>query len=220
MKGSDKAVVLGVVMAVVLGAFYFMVLSPKRDEASKLKQDNAKLQSQIEEQKQVAAFAEDARQHFASYYGRLVVLGKAVPAGADTASLLVQLNSVAGHADVPGALGRVRRLLGRRRPDHPHPDHGDLHHGDHHQHHADDPGANHRDPGRGHGGDGCEPAPGCFGRRRRAADDALRPHLRGEVLRCRGLPQGGRLPGESARREWAGCRQRQAADGRRILSLA
>ena len=36
MKGSDKAVVLGVVMAVVLGAFYFMVLSPKREKASSL----------------------------------------------------------------------------------------------------------------------------------------------------------------------------------------
>ena len=100
MKGTDKAIVLGVVMAVVLAAFYFMVLSPKRDEASSLKEDNAKLQSQIDQQKQVAAFAEDAKAHFATYYGRLVVLGKAVPADADTASLLVQLNSIAGRTGV------------------------------------------------------------------------------------------------------------------------
>ena len=33
MKGSDKAIVLGVVMVVVLGAFYFMALSPKREKA-------------------------------------------------------------------------------------------------------------------------------------------------------------------------------------------
>ena len=100
MKGSDKAIVLGVVMVVVLAAFYFMVLSPKRDEASTLKQDNAELQSQIDQQKQVAAFAEDARQHFPAYYGRVVVLGKAVPADADTASLLVQLNSIANDTRV------------------------------------------------------------------------------------------------------------------------
>jgi Tfp pilus assembly protein PilO len=100
MKGTDKAIVLGVVMTVVLAAFYFMVLSPKRDEASSLKKDIADLNSQIDQQKQVAAFAEDARRHFATYYGRLVVLGKAVPADADTASLLVQLNSIAGRTNV------------------------------------------------------------------------------------------------------------------------
>ena len=100
MKGSDKAIVLGVLMAAVLAAFYFMVLSPKRDEASALKKENADLQSQIDQQKQVAAFAEDARQHFATYYGRLVVLGKAVPADADTASLLVEVNSIADRTNV------------------------------------------------------------------------------------------------------------------------
>ena len=100
MKGSDKAVVLGILMAVVLAAFYFMVLSPKRDEASSLSKDITALQGQIDQQKQVAAFAEDAKRHFATYYGRLVVLGKAVPADADTASLLVELNSIAGRTGV------------------------------------------------------------------------------------------------------------------------
>src|SRR5712671_5742611 len=93
MKGSDKAIVLGVVMAVVLAVFYFKVLSPKRHEASSLQQDVAGLQAQIDQQKQAAAFGEDARQHFPEYYGRLVVLGKAVPADADSASLLIELNS-------------------------------------------------------------------------------------------------------------------------------
>jgi Tfp pilus assembly protein PilO len=100
MKGTDKAIVMGVLMAVVLAAFYFMVLSPKRSEASKLDKDVKTLNSQLEEQKQIAAFAEDARRHFPAYYGRLVVLGKAVPADADTASLLVQLNSIANDTSV------------------------------------------------------------------------------------------------------------------------
>jgi Tfp pilus assembly protein PilO len=100
VKGSDKAVVLGVVMAVFLGLFYFKVLGPKRDEASSLKKDIAGLQSQIDEQKRIADFAQEARQHFPTYYGRLVVLGRAVPADADSSSLLVQLNSVANRTGV------------------------------------------------------------------------------------------------------------------------
>jgi Tfp pilus assembly protein PilO len=100
VKGSDKAVVLGVVMAVVLGVFYFTVLSPKREKASSLKDDISGLQSQVDQQKQVASFGEDARRHFPAYYGRLVVLGKAVPADADTASLLIQLNSIANRTGV------------------------------------------------------------------------------------------------------------------------
>jgi Tfp pilus assembly protein PilO len=76
------------------------VLSPKRHEASSLKQDVADLQSQIDQQTQAANFGEDARRHFPEYYGRLVVLGKAVPADADSASLLVELNSIATRTGV------------------------------------------------------------------------------------------------------------------------
>ena len=100
MKGTDKAVVLGVLMALVLGGFYLKVLSPKRSEASSLKKDLTELQSQIDQQKQVADFAADARKHFPQYYGRLVVLGKAVPGGADTSSLLVEVNSIANRTGV------------------------------------------------------------------------------------------------------------------------
>jgi Tfp pilus assembly protein PilO len=100
MKGSDKAVVLGVVMAVVLIGFYVMVLSPKRDKASQLDKDVADLKSQVSKEQQVAQFGEQARQQFPVFYGRLVVLGKAVPAEADTASLLVQLSAIARRTDV------------------------------------------------------------------------------------------------------------------------
>jgi Tfp pilus assembly protein PilO len=94
VKGSDKAIVLGVVMAVVLAVFYFKVLGPKRDEAKSLKQDITQLNTQIDQQKQTAAYAEDARRHFPVYYSRIVAMGKAAPSQADTASLLVQLNTI------------------------------------------------------------------------------------------------------------------------------
>src|SRR5262249_4764518 len=100
MKGSDKAIVLGVVMAVALAAFYFMIVSPKREKAAELGQDVSKLKSQVSQQQQIAEFGEQARNEFPTYYGRLVVMGKAVPAGADTASLMVQLSAIAGHTNV------------------------------------------------------------------------------------------------------------------------
>jgi Tfp pilus assembly protein PilO len=100
MKGSDKAIVLGVVMAIVLAGFYMKVLSPKREKATSLSKEITELQANIETQKQTADFAEDARRHFPTYYGRLVVLGKAVPANADTSSLLVEVDSVAKRTGV------------------------------------------------------------------------------------------------------------------------
>src|SRR5512144_2321204 len=100
MKGSDKAIVLGVVMAVVLAAVFFKVLSPKREKASSLGGEITKLHSQIDQQRQTAQYGEQARQEFPTYYGRLVVLGKAVPGRADTASLMVQLSAIAHRTDV------------------------------------------------------------------------------------------------------------------------
>jgi Tfp pilus assembly protein PilO len=92
VKGSDKAIVMGVVVAVVLAGFYFKVLAPKREKASSLSKDITELQA--------ANFAEEARRQFPTYYGRLVVLGKAVPADADTSSLLVELNSLGNQTGV------------------------------------------------------------------------------------------------------------------------
>jgi Tfp pilus assembly protein PilO len=100
MKGSDKAIVLGVVMALILAIFYVKVLSPKREKAASLNKDIQTLQTQVDERKTAVSFGEDARKHFPTYYGRLVVMGKAVPAQADSASLLVQLNSLANRSHV------------------------------------------------------------------------------------------------------------------------
>jgi Tfp pilus assembly protein PilO len=100
VKTSDKAIMMGVVAFGLLLAFYFLMLSPKRNTASALKDEVAQLQAQIDEQEQTAAFAEQARAEFPEHYGQLVVLGKAVPEAADTASMLVQMSSISDRADV------------------------------------------------------------------------------------------------------------------------
>jgi Tfp pilus assembly protein PilO len=100
MKSSDKTIVVGVGVLVLTVLFYFMVLSPKRERAAELGEEISSLESSIEEQEQLAAYGEEARKQYPTYYGRLVVLGKAVPEGGDTASMLVQLNGISNQDDV------------------------------------------------------------------------------------------------------------------------
>ena len=100
MKTTDRAVLSGLFLIALLAAFYFLVLAPKRQEASKLGTDIAALEASISEQEQTVAFAEEARKSFPKYYGRMVVLGKAAPEQADSASMLVQVNSIADRSSV------------------------------------------------------------------------------------------------------------------------
>jgi Tfp pilus assembly protein PilO len=97
---KDRAILLSLAVVGLLAAFYLMILSPKREKASELGEKVTELQSSIDQQEQVVAAGEQTRQQFPTYYGRLVVLGKAVPEQADTASMMVQLNQIAGRTDV------------------------------------------------------------------------------------------------------------------------
>jgi Tfp pilus assembly protein PilO len=100
MKGADRAIVIALPVLLLAVAFYLMVLSPKRQEASTLAEENAALEQQVDDQNAVADFGEAARKDFPKYYSRMIVLGKAVPESADSASMLVQLNSISGSAGV------------------------------------------------------------------------------------------------------------------------
>jgi Tfp pilus assembly protein PilO len=100
MKTSDRMILGAILVFALIGAYWFLVLSPKRQEASKLSDRKAELEKQVSEQEQVTEFAEQARDQFPKYYGRMVVLGKAVPNAADSASLLVQLSKVSDDAGV------------------------------------------------------------------------------------------------------------------------
>jgi Tfp pilus assembly protein PilO len=100
MRASERAIVFGVVLAALAIGFYVLVLGPQRDKASELSKQVDDLHASISREQQVADFAEQARREFPRYYGRLVVLGKAVPEQADTPSMLVQLNSISSRSQV------------------------------------------------------------------------------------------------------------------------
>ena len=94
MRANERMIFIGVGLVALVVGFYLLVLAPKRDKVSELQGQIDQLHSSITSAEQQASYGEQARQDFPKYYGRMVVLGKAVPAEADTASLLVQLNSI------------------------------------------------------------------------------------------------------------------------------
>jgi Tfp pilus assembly protein PilO len=81
-------------------AFWVLALGPKRQQASDLGTTVSNLKASLAKDRQEVAAALAARKGFAGDYGQLVVLGKAVPAADETASLLVELNAIAGKAGV------------------------------------------------------------------------------------------------------------------------
>ena len=105
MKAQTKKttnLVIGsmLVVALLATAFWMVLLSPKRDEATELASQIQSLEASLSQYRAEADTAALARRSFSSDYQRLVMLGKAVPGDDETASLLVQLNQVARDAGV------------------------------------------------------------------------------------------------------------------------
>ena len=88
MKSSDRSILLGLAIAGLLAAFWFVILSPKREEASSLGDEVASLETSVEQARALAASAAEAKQDYRKNYHRMVVLGKAVPGDDDSASLI------------------------------------------------------------------------------------------------------------------------------------
>jgi hypothetical protein len=97
---SPKILIPVVAAVAAVAAFYFLLLSPKREEATQLDTDIATKQSQLEQSRSLAAAYEKARANYKVNYTTLTRLGKAVPGDDDVRSLLVQLNDAAKRSKV------------------------------------------------------------------------------------------------------------------------
>jgi hypothetical protein len=83
------------VPALIVAAYWFLLLSPKRDEAATAGQELAvQEQRRDDAQLRVASLA-GARTSFAADYAELVRLGKAVPPSVDMPTVIVQLEAAA-----------------------------------------------------------------------------------------------------------------------------
>lgn len=95
MNSQNKTIVGVLVLAVLAIVFWTQVLGPKRDEASKLDAQAKQLKISLAQHQSEVAEGEEAKEEFPTAYQHLVVVGKAVPGGDETASLLVQMNHLA-----------------------------------------------------------------------------------------------------------------------------
>lgn len=77
-----------------------LLISPKREEVSKLDKKVERLETSLSQHQAEAETAEAARREFPTNYSQLVVLGKAVPADAETSSLLVQIQHISERSHV------------------------------------------------------------------------------------------------------------------------
>jgi Tfp pilus assembly protein PilO len=96
MTARNRLIVAILGVAALAVAFWMLMLSPKREEAKELGVEVKGLQASLAQHQAEVAEGEDARTEFSSNYRQLVVMGKAVPGDDDTASLLVQVNRIAG----------------------------------------------------------------------------------------------------------------------------
>ena len=93
MGSSNRLIVSILAVAALAIGFWMLALGPKREEASELSGQVGQLQVALSEAQSKAAAAAAAQREFPVDYRQLVVLGQAVPAGDETASLLVELNT-------------------------------------------------------------------------------------------------------------------------------
>jgi hypothetical protein len=100
MRRNELNIVVGLLVVGLLAAFWFVIFSPKKQEASQLQDQIDGLNASLSQAQQEVADAEQARKSFGIDYRQLVVLGKAVPADSDQSSLLVQLQHLADRSGV------------------------------------------------------------------------------------------------------------------------
>lgn len=100
MKSSDRAMLIGLLILGIGALFWFMLLSPKRQEAAKLDDQIAQARSEVDQAEATVAAAQQAEAQYRSNYRTVVTLGKAVPSDSDTPSLITQLQTLSDRAGV------------------------------------------------------------------------------------------------------------------------
>jgi hypothetical protein len=100
LSRTNKILLAVFAAAALAGAFWFLILSPKREEAAKLQNDVATKQAEVAQAQQQMAGYERARAAYKANYAKFAAIGKAVPGDDDVRSLLVQLESASSQANV------------------------------------------------------------------------------------------------------------------------
>ena len=89
-----------VALAAVAGVYWFMLLAPKREQATKLNTQIAAKQAELQTAQLELATNDQARASYRTNYATVARLGKAVPADDDVRSLMIQIDGAAGSSNV------------------------------------------------------------------------------------------------------------------------
>lgn len=100
MTTRDRIVILIVLALGAVVAGWMFVVSPKRDQATKLSTQITAEQSQLSAAQGQVAAGESAKKEFAGQYAQLAKLGEAVPPDDDIPSLIYQVQSAAQETHV------------------------------------------------------------------------------------------------------------------------
>lgn len=95
ISDRDRKILIVLIPLVLLLGYWFLLISPKRQESATAGQKLAKEQDRLGAARQKTAQLSSAKTDFARDYEELVELGKAVPTSVDVPSLIVQLESAA-----------------------------------------------------------------------------------------------------------------------------
>ena len=95
LSERDRKILMLIVPLVVLAGYWFLILGPKRDEASAAADELAQQEARLDTAQRRPTQAKNAENAFQSDFTEVVRLGKAIPASVDMPSLIVQLERAA-----------------------------------------------------------------------------------------------------------------------------
>lgn len=95
LTDRDRKILLMLVPLAIVAAYWFLVLAPKRQEATKIQDQLTQAQSERDTAVQRLAGLGSAKRNFAKDYATVIYLGKSIPTAVDMPSLMVQLDRAA-----------------------------------------------------------------------------------------------------------------------------
>jgi len=95
LSDRDRKIVLVLLPVLLAAAYWFLLLSPKREEASKLGDELAQAEGARDDAVARAQAVSSAKGGFAADFAEVLRIGKAIPSTVDMPSLLVQLDTAA-----------------------------------------------------------------------------------------------------------------------------
>jgi Tfp pilus assembly protein PilO len=92
LSDRDRKILLALVPLALIAVYWFLILAPKRQEATSIQDQLTQAQAERDTAVQRLAGLGTAKRSFAKDYATVIYLGKSIPTAVDMPSLLVQLD--------------------------------------------------------------------------------------------------------------------------------